>query len=189
MPCAIMPSEIKAMTRHAGGGDRPWTPALQAQAVRKGEVEVDDMAAARERAAQSVQPVDPYYEAGSVARREPEESLVSEDAFKTDYLAPFLPRAPPKVLSAAQARHARDACLWVRRVGHAAHVQAAGQARDSVAHEGLRGRRLRRLPARITGWQERWRVLCRISRSAWWTAAASCRAAATARLLSSRNCW
>ena len=138
------------------GGDRPWTPALKAQAVRKGEVEVDDIAAARERAAQSVQPVDPYYETGSVARKEPEESPVSEDAFKTDYLAPFLPRAPPKVLSATQARHARDACLRVRRVSHASHVRGG---RSSAMWQAAQ---LGRLLARTTGWQERWRLLCRI---------------------------
>ena len=121
-------------------------------------MEVDDIAAARERAVQSVQPVDPYYEAGSVAGKEPEESLVSEDAFKTDYLAPFLPRAPPKVLSNAQAHRARDACLRVRRRSHAAHVQAAGRALDSVGNVDSRGRQ----PARTTGWHERRRVLCRI---------------------------
>jgi len=84
------------------------------QAVRKGEQEAEQIVAAREAAAQTVQLLEPYYEAGSVVRAEAEgEGAVGEDAFKTDYLAPYLPHPTSRSLSQKQALTARAACLKV----------------------------------------------------------------------------
>lgn len=77
-------------------------------------MEAEEIAAAREAAHREVRLVEPYYEAGGVARLEPEDNVVREDLFKSDYLAPFLPHRQEKALTREQALCVKEACLKVR---------------------------------------------------------------------------
>lgn len=88
------------------------------QAIQKAEDEAVDIAAARLAAAAVVELDEPFYEAGGLPPRELEKEAAGEDAFQTDYLAPFLPLGPRRTLTATQAQNARAACLKVRSREH-----------------------------------------------------------------------
>ena len=71
---------------------------------------MDAIAEARSSSSQGSKLMEPYFDAGLIGGREVEEAT-EEDIFKTDYLAPFLPKTRGKRLTKEQAVQARDACL------------------------------------------------------------------------------
>lgn len=83
------------------------------QEVQSSEVEAEEILASRAKAKHSVMILKPYYNAGSVTKTHAEDGVATEDRFKLDYLAPFLPQANVRTLSASQAIAARDACYKV----------------------------------------------------------------------------
>lgn len=97
------------------------------QAVQSFEAEVKEIEASRKHAMQSVKLSEPYFEAGLLGTQEAEPDG-EEDAFKSDYLARFLPIGKAPGLTKLQATEARDACLQVAsQFSLALHCDALGR--------------------------------------------------------------
>ena len=71
---------------------------------------MDAIPEARSSGLQGSKLLDPYFDAGLIGGRDVEEAS-EEDIFRTDYLAPFLPKTRSRRLTKDQAVQTRDACL------------------------------------------------------------------------------